>query len=113
MRNKEPELVDLVNWLHDIAYLWYQLGERLKVPKGTLKAIDQTLRGQVDRKLSEVFNKWEESVTSPHTFGNLFESLEKIKQGKYANMLKQRLRNPEVYAKYDSQPDFDFTLIHP
>ena len=52
-------------------------------------------------------------MTSPHTFENLFESLEKIKQGKYANILKQRLRNPEVYAKNNSQPDFGFTLIHP
>ena len=108
LMNKEPELIDLLNWLHDIAYLWYELGVQLNVPMGTLNAIDLKLQGQTDRKLAEVLLKWEFGLTSPHTFGNLLECLENINQRKYANVLKQRLKNPEVYVKYNLRPDFYF-----
>ena len=105
LMNKEPELIDLLNWLHDIAYVWYELGVQLNVPIGTLNSIDVNLRGQTSRKLVEVLHNWESRSTSPHTFGNLFECLEKINQREYANMLKQRLKNPEVYVKYNLRPD--------
>lgn len=104
LMNKEPELRDLLTWLDDIAYLWYGLGQQLMVSDGTLKKINQ---GQGGSKFSEVFNKWDTGLTSPHTFRNLCTCLENLKQWKYANKLKQELRNPKVYARYSSKPDFD------
>lgn len=106
--NKEPELLDLVNWLRDFRASWYQLGVQLKVPEGTLKVIEQNLRGQVDRQFSEVLNKWDNGRTSPHTFSNLLECLKKLDDGeKCVHEIKKKLKDPVFYKKYNLKQDYE------
>lgn len=105
--NKEPKKADLLSWLRDIAYLWYELGVYLDVPVGTLHDIDLSRRGQQGGiQFSDVFDKWEINETSPHTFGNLLECLEKLNCKKYIRVIEEKLRDPEVYVKYSSMEDF-------
>lgn len=105
--NKEPELTDLLNWLDDIKSSCFQLGEQLKVRVGTLKAIEQSYPGRFDRQLSEVFTKWENGRTSPHTFKNLLDCLKKMEEGmKYVDVIEKKLRDTEVYDKYSSREDY-------
>lgn len=107
--NKEPKfmIIDLLDWLHDIRSSWYQLGEQLMVDVGTLKVIEWSWQGQVDRKFSEVLTKQENGQKSPHTFTNLLECLKKMGDGeKYVHVIKEKLRDPEVYDRYNSTKDY-------
>ena len=105
--NKEPKSTDLLDWLHDIRSSWYQLGKRLMVDVGTLKVIEQSWQGQVDRKFSEVLTKMGEwSEISAHIYKPSWMS-EKMEDGeKYVHVIKEKLRDPEVYDRYNSTKDY-------
>lgn len=104
---KEPELDDLMKWLSDLTYQWYELGSRLKVKHGALKSIEK-MPCSSNEKLIEVLTKWRVSVTSPYTLENLVHCLEDMEEVLCANKIKKDLKKHEVYNKYNSRQDFGY-----
>ena len=104
MMKKRPILRHIVNWLSNRAVEWRRIGESLGVDGGTLTTLDRN-RGLSDvNRLSDVFNTWERTVCSPHTFKHLISCLESIGENDAAKTIKEKLK--EVKAEYSTVPDY-------
>ena len=104
--NKRPKLRDLLNWLSKWAAEWQRIGESLDVESGTLMTLDHN-RGLSDaNRLSGVFNSWERTVCSPHTFEHLISCLKSINENNAAKVIEERLKDQKVIKEYSTEPDY-------
>ena len=103
---KRPILRHIVSWLSKRAVEWQKIGLSLGVDSGTLNTLDYN-RGLSDvNRLSEVFDTWERTYCSPHTFKHLISCLEFIDENDAAKTIKEKLKDPQVKAEYSTVPDY-------
>ena len=67
------DLAVLSQKLTTIAYQWYPLGIQLEFDPGTLKGIQNEVRGDTARGLDELLTKWLQRSQPPATFESLVD----------------------------------------
>ena len=88
-----------MSWLVTLEPDWREVGLSLKVKSTKLKSFhNQTVTDAV--KLSNVFDEWERTLCSPHTFEQLISSLEERGYEHAVKTVKEKLQDKKVKREY-------------
>ena len=105
--NKSPEKHDLVELLADYNFMYYEIGEYLKVPNATLMGLQRSREGDMV-KLSQVLQKWIETQCSDYTWKTILEMTKSKTFGNNTGLQKEieEKLTTTLYDKYLKKPDF-------
>ena len=103
--NKEPILIDLMNWLRDIRAEWATIAIQLGVSQAAIEDVPEGMHNT--NKLSSILTTWRSSMTSDYTIKQLCNALTRMERSHVVKMIHADLREPEFAEKYSKQPDYE------
>ena len=99
----KPDKAQLLEVLAPIASKWSEIGNALKVRPDVIAGLNGTASNV--SKLSTILQKWQDTLCSPVTWGNLIEMLESkfTDNGNAAAQVREFLISDDAYEKYMNQ----------
>lgn len=105
--NKSPEKHDLVELLADYNFMYFEIGEYLKVPNATLMGLKHSVDPNMV-KLSQVLQKWIETQRSDYTWKTILDMIRSKTFGGNVELLEEieEKLTTTLYDKYLKKPDW-------